>query len=394
MSDETRSRHAEVAALAAMGLGQAAVAMVRVTASYKALELGASVFGVGVVGGAFAALSLVAALPLGIGIDRRGHMPFLVGGLLLLLLAPLVQLGAGAIWALVIGQALLGLGQTAQAVSIQTQAANASSARQSSDERFAQVSTAAGAGQFVGPMLAGYALGWGTQSISGTSVSYALACIAAVGGLVAALVLRSTGQAKRTRGADTARVGTLAMLRRGELRGALVASVIVLTTLDILIAYLPVLGQERGIPPHFIGILLSLQAGSSLVFRLVLPRFLRLLGRQRTLAITLAVSGVSMIGIVVPAHPWVLVAMMLLLGFGLGAGQPLSMAWTAQSVGVNDRGAALAMRVAANRLGQLLVPSMLGALAVSLGSGIVFGSGAAVLIAGSTWLGRAWRHGR
>ena len=377
-----------------MGLGQAAVAVVRVTASYKALELGASVFGVGVVGGAFAALSLVAALPLGVGIDRRGHMPFLIGGLLLLLLAPLVQAAAGAIWVLIVGQALLGLGQTAQAVSIQTQVANISSARQSSDERFAHVSTAAGAGQLVGPMLAGYALGWGTDSFSGTSVAYALACVAALGGLGSALVLGSTGPAKRTRSADVARMGTLAMLRRGELRSALVASVIVLTTLDILIAYLPVLGQERGLPPQFIGMLLSLQAGASLVFRLVLPRILRLLGRQRTLVATLAVSGISMIGIIVPTNPWLLIVMMVFLGFGLGAGQPLSMAWTAQSVGSNERGAALAMRVAANRLGQLLVPSMLGALAVSMGSWVVFGSGAAVLLAGSTWLGRARPHDR
>jgi MFS family permease len=379
-----------------MCLGQTTIAIVRVAASYKALELGASALGVGIVGGAFAALSLVAAVPLGVGIDRYGQRRFLIAGTLLLLAAPVVEFTAGAIWLLIVGQALLGLGQTAQAVAVQTRTANDSDSRLSADERFTRMSVAAGSGQLVGPVLAGIAVGVGGTdggAGAGTSMAFLLACVAALGALGSGLLARSTGHPPDRQRSGERRSRTLGILRRREFRTALVASIAVLTTLDIMLAYLPLLGEERGIPPQFIGLLLSLQAAAGLTFRVVLPRLLRSLGRRTALAVLLAVSGASMLGIAFASSRWQLVPLVILLGVGLGAGQPLTMSWTAESADVSERGAALAVRVAANRLGQLLVPSMIGALAVSLGSAAVFVSGAAGLILGSVWLRRRARPG-
>jgi hypothetical protein len=62
-------------------------------------------------------------------------------------------------------------------------------------------------------------------------------------------------------------------LRAGELIGTrgvpagMLASLAILATVDVLTAYLRVLGVERGIPPAVVGALLSLRAATSILSR-------------------------------------------------------------------------------------------------------------------------------
>ena len=75
-------------------------------------------------------------------------------------------------------------------------------------------------------------------------------------------------------------------------------------------------------------------------------------------------------------------AVVVLLGLGLGVGQPLTMAWLATSAPPGLRGRAMSLRLTGNRLGQVLIPSAVGAVAVGVGAaGVLLATAAALAFA-------------
>ena len=92
MADKLRSpdaralggRRAFASLMVLASLTQAIVYSTRLVATYRALELGAGPFELGLMASAFGLLSLVAAVSIGRLVDRHGEAPFIcVGGLLL-----------------------------------------------------------------------------------------------------------------------------------------------------------------------------------------------------------------------------------------------------------------------------------------------------------------------
>jgi MFS family permease len=69
----------------------------------------------------------------------------------------------------------------------------------------------------------------------------------------------------------------------------------------------------------------------------------------------------------------------VLLGLGLGVGQPLTMSWLAEVAPAGLRGRAMSLRLTGNRLGQVLIPSAVGAVAVGVGAAGVLAATAAAL---------------
>ena len=69
------------------------------------------------------------------------------------------------------------------------------------------------------------------------------------------------------------------ILRTRGVPAGIFISLAVLSATDILTAYLPVIGEHRGIAPTVIGLLLSLRAAATIACRLVMTPMLRLLGR-------------------------------------------------------------------------------------------------------------------
>ena len=141
-----------LAPLGAIVLVTTSVVATRLAASYKAIELGASALEVGIVGGAFGVLALFTAIPIGLDIDRKGERRYLLAGLALLVIGAIVQMLAANLFALIVGQAILGLGMGGFVVAIQTFAANGMPPP-TRDERFAHQAIAA-AGHLCGSVLA------------------------------------------------------------------------------------------------------------------------------------------------------------------------------------------------------------------------------------------------
>ena len=86
----------------------------------------------------------------------------------------------------------------------------------------------------------------------------------------------------------------------------------------------------------------------------------------------MAIAAVGMA--LIPFHLplWLLIGLVAATGLGLGAGQPLTMSWLAEATPPGLRGRAMSLRLTGNRLGQVLVPSVVGLLAVGAGASGVF----------------------
>ncbi|WP_430231628.1 MFS transporter [Pseudarthrobacter oxydans] len=130
-----------------------------------------------------------------------------------------------------------------------------------------------------------------------------------------------------------------ALLQYPTMRKNMVATLALLATTDILVAFLPVLGEDKGVPPVIIGILLAVRGAASIVSRLLLPALLARWSRAALVVVSLAGAGSTLA--LVPwllELSWVAAALLALCGFFLGLGQPITMVLVAQTVPRASRG--------------------------------------------------------
>jgi MFS family permease len=371
--------------LAALTMAIAAVAATRPAVSYRALELGAGPTALAIIAGAFAAFSFVLALRVGARIDRRGERGVFMLGSFLIVVASLTDAAAGAVFILPVAQAVLGLGNTSVGLASQSLAARGGPDHLR-DRRFGRNAAAVSLGQIGGPLLGGWILeatreaGWGrpTAAVFGFATFLAL-----VGGLLTwrTSAARPTLAPQPVTKPDSVR----SMIRRPGMREALGASIAVMTANNLLVAYLPVLGETSGLSPSFVGALLSIRAGAGLASRIGMDRILRRFSRKPTLLVNILIAGVSMTGFPLTQQPWLLVLFAVGIGYGLGLSQPITASWVSRQVPPGQVAAALALRLTSNRFGQLVLPTALGMLAGPAGTAAIFLGGAAGLL-GSSWL--------
>ncbi|MEU1463300.1 MFS transporter [Streptomyces sp. NPDC005727] len=344
----------------AFGLAQGAVSMARPAVSYRALALGADERAVGVIAGVYALLPLFAAVPLGRRTDHGRCAPLLPVGVVLISGGCVLSGLACSLWATALWSGVMGLGHLSFVIGAQSLVAR-QSAPQEQDRNFGHFTIGASLGQLVGPIAAGALIGG--PDMAGSS---ALALVVAgAGGALALTSLwriedRTAVNSLSTQGG---RVPVGGILRARGVPAGMLISLSVLSATDILTAYLPVVGEHRGIAPAVIGVLLSLRAGATIACRLVLTPLLRLLGRPALLTATCFLAAVLCAGVAVPVPVWALGAMLTVLGFCLGVGQPLSMTTVVQAAPAGARSTALALRLTGNRLGQVAAPAAAGLVA-------------------------------
>ncbi|MEV5887595.1 MFS transporter [Streptomyces sp. NPDC052020] len=344
----------------AFGCAQGAVSMARPAVSYRALALGADERAVGVIAGVYALLPLFAAVPLGRRTDHGRCAPLLPAGVVLIAGGCALSGVADSLWAMALWSGVMGLGHLCFVIGAQSLVAR-QSAPHEQDRNFGHFTIGASLGQLVGPVAAGALIGG--HDMAGTS---ALALLAAGAGAAAAFtsLWRVEGRTALTsRPAGGGRVPVRGILRARGVPAGILISLSVLSATDILTAYLPVVGEHRGIAPSVIGVLLSLRAAATIACRLVLTPLLRLLGRTLLLTVTCLLAALLCAGVALPLPVWALAALLVVLGFCLGVGQPLSMTTVVQAAPDDARSTALALRLTGNRLGQVAAPAAAGLIA-------------------------------
>ncbi|MDG9725608.1 MFS transporter [Streptomyces sp. DH41] len=368
----------------AFGFAQGAVSMARPAVSYRALALGADEQAVGVIAGVYALLPLFAAVPLGRRTDHGRCAPLLPVGVVLIAGGCALSGVAGSLWAMALWSGVMGLGHLCFVIGAQSLVAR-QSAPHEQDRNFGHFTIGASLGQLVGPVAAGALIG-------GRDMAASSALALVVAGAGAAVAFTSLWRiehptAAKSRTEQGARVPVGSILRARGVPAGILISLSVLSATDILTAYLPVVGEHRGISPVVIGVLLSLRAAATIACRLVLTPLLRLLGRTVLLTATCLLAALLCAGVALPVPVWALGLMLVVLGFCLGVGQPLSMTTVVQAAPDGARSTALALRLTGNRLGQVAAPAAAGLIAgvagvaapfVMLGALLLMSSGIAL----------------
>ena len=357
-------------ALLAMGIAQAGVYLIRPTTSYRLLALGEGAREVGLVAAAFALLPIFLAVPLGRLSDRRG-MPLLVigcgvqtGGSLLLALAETTATIAGA-------SAVVGIGHLALALGAQDVVARESHSDRH-DQHFGLLTAGVSVGQLLGPLAAGLLLGGGaTPSVAATTRSLLVAA-AVLAAATACAAIADAGQRAGVARAESRRGSVRAIVRTRGVPAGIFASIAVLAAADVFTAYMPVVGEERGIGPSTIGVVLALRAVASIGARVGIGGAVRRIGRARLISLGATAAAAALGAITLTENVWALAALSVVAGFGLGFGQPLSMTLVVQLVPGHARGTALAVRLTGNRIGQVATPAAAGVVAGSAGPSSVF----------------------
>jgi MFS family permease len=360
--------------LAIVGLLQAGLAVARPVSTYRAVDLGADAVDVGLLTAAFAVVPILVALPLGRAADRWRPEPILVGGGLLLAVGGGLLAGSQSLIAIGGGNVVLGLGHLGCMVGGENVVARMPP--DGLDRGFGLFTAAVSGGQLVGPLLAAAILATAPGELdTGTVRALVLGAALCGAALPASVWLAARGRAPASAGrAPVTPASAWRILGMAGVPAGLFTSLVLSAAVDVLIAYLPLLGEQHGIAPSAIAALLSIRAAMTLASRVLVPRMLGWFGRRNL--VLLSTLGSGLIVALLPASGQVIVLGVLLglAGLLLGVGQPLMMTAIVRAVPQDVRGAALALRLVGNRIGLVGTPAAAGLLAGATG------------VAGAFWL--------
>ncbi len=360
---------------------QLCIAMLRVTTSYRVLELDLPVVWLGLISGTFALLPVFLAVSVGRFIDRGNDARAAwIGSSLVVGPAILFYFWPGTPFLLLIYTLLLGVGHLFIMASHQMLCVRAGGDH-GRDFAFGNFTVAQALGQGCGPLI----IGWigGAARIPETHFLFGIATAGSILAMLIGFSLRPIDSALR-RKRDEPHIPVLELLRIDGLIAILAASVISITASDLLPIYLPLLGTERNIDVSQIGTILSVRAAASIASRMGYASVVQILGRKRMTVYSMILSGVGFLCLAAPMPIWGLYIAAVIVGLGLGVASTISITSIVDLVPIQARGTAMTLRITGNRVGQVLVPlagsfiaalsgaaGMLGIIAVSLiGSGL------------------------
>ncbi len=356
---------------------QAATAIARPMASYRALDIGMSPASLGLAAAAFAVGPVIFALAIGRWIDRRGTFPFLFGSAVMMVVACAALAFVGTAVALLVLIGILGLTQLVFVVANQT-VVGSHSQTSAYDSRYGYLSFVASFGQLIGPAAAGLIAAGGGDDPTGQALLFGAGLAFVAIPLIWWLWRRDPGPARAPEPDAPPPPGVMTILRTPGMLPAMLASMTVLATLDVIVVYLPALGQERGLSVATVGALLAVRAGASMASRLLLGRLIRRIGREPLMIGSLVVAAGSVIVLPFLDLPLMFVVMAV-AGITLGVCQPMTMAWVAARANASARATAMSLRLLGNRIGQVVIPLAAGSVVIVAGTaGVLAAAGLTV----------------
>jgi MFS family permease len=340
------------------------VTIVRVTTSYRAVELDLSIIWLGVISATFAVFPIFLAVWVGRFIDR-GHdaaTAWIGSGLIAVAAGGFAFSSSAA--ALLGFTALLGIGHLFMMAAQQMLCVRAAGAH-ALDRVFGNYMVASAIGQGLGP----YVVGWagGTAKLPPTQHLFTLGLVIAVITFAIALTIRpSRALPHHTESSEVVPVKSL--LSVPGLNAVVAAGVFIVSAQDLVVIYLPILGAERAIDVGVIGILLTVRAAFSMVSRVIYARMVVAFGRDPLMVTCTFVAAAAFALLVAPLPLWAMYLAMAVIGFSLGIATTLSVTTVVDRTPASARGTANALRIMGNRLGQISLP--FGASLVAAATGV------------------------
>lgn len=362
------------AALAVLGiLYWTAHTMLRPLVGPYVLEEGGSAGDASFALASFAILPTLLAIPIGSMTDRWGARRLLAGGATMMVLGGGLMFAPWGLSAVIISQALIGLGTIAYWVALQSVAMV--SRTESRDQRNARIATFSlflAAGQSVGP-----ALGGGLEAAGGYQLAFwSFIGVAAALLVITLLVLpKAPAESRSGPGTTVARPSiirsygeALSLLKSPTIRVTVAVSFTGLVILDIRMAYQPVLFSEAGVQQWEIGLLLSIAAVAGFFARPFFAPGMRVLGGPLMVGLVLGVGVISVAAVVIaPDNMTLLICLSAVNGFALGFAQPLTLSLMADETPLGKEGLAASLRSFANRGAQFANPALFGTVTAAVG---------------------------
>lgn len=338
------------------------VLVVRVTISYRTVELGLPAVWLGVISAGFAILPIFTALQIGRYIDR-GHDAHAAWIGSALTLAACVALWAWPESALLLlaFTILLGTGHMFLMASQQMLAVRSATLR-GREAAFGHYMVAVAIGQGLGPFLVGWV--GGAVTVPATGPLFALGVVTGAVCMAVAVAIRPAPQEKGPGEAPT--VPLIELLRRPGMFAVLVSSVVTVTAGDLLVIYLPLLGAERDIDASHIGLLLTVRSLAALVARVFYARLIYAMGRMPLTFASTLLGAAAFVLMAVPSLP-VMYAASIVIGVGLGIAATLTISGVVAVAPPEARGTAMTLRITGNRLGLVAMPFVAGVVAAATG---------------------------
>jgi MFS family permease len=342
---------------------QTIVSIVRVTTSYRAIELELSVVWLGVISAAFALFPIAIAVSVGRYIDR-GHDAHAawIGSALFAVACGGFAFFPSAV-ALLACTALLGVGHLFLMASQQMLCVRAGGPR-GLDRVFGNYMVAGAIGQGLGPYIVGWA--GGAATLPPTRLLFMAAFITAAVTVLITFAVRPRQPAAH-HAESSALVPITSLLRVPGLNAVILAGVFIVTAQDLVVIYLPILGAERAIDVNVIGFLLTVRAICSMISRVFYARVVMAFGRYPLMVGCTLAGGLAFAALAAPLPLWAMYLAMAVMGLALGIATTLSVTTVVDRTPAAARGTANSLRIMGNRLGQVSLPFGAGLVAAAAG---------------------------
>ena len=359
----------------------------RLTGTLYALSNKASAFTVGVQMALFALVPALLAVRAGRWLDTAGPFRPLLLGVSLMTVGALLPAAfpyeVADIAPLLVASALLGTGFMYVQITAQHVVGTLADP-QNRPAAFSMLAIAFSTSGLIAPVASGFLI----DSIGHRSTLGAVFLLLTVG--LGMLLLQSKRLPKPESGRrDAAQSNAFDLFRVREVRHVLIVSGMISMAWDLQTFLIPVYGTRVGLTASEIGVVIGAFAAATFVIRLAMPALSRRFREWQVLVFTLVTSGIAY-GLM-PFFSTVppLMAVMFLLGLGLGAAQPNVMSLLHEKSPEGRVGEALGLRAILMNSSHIVLPLVIGAFGTVLGAAPAFWLMAGTLVSGG-WSARRW----
>ncbi len=319
-----------------------------------AAELGAPVSQVGLIVSTSSYVTALVMIPLSMLSDRFGRHKFLIAGLFMSSILPLLYPLATSPHQVIVIRIFHGLAQAAFIpVTFALAADLASAARRG--ESMGWFTMSLSLGFMAGPVVGGFVL----NQLGFTIAFYGSSAIAALGLL---FFLFRIGSISQSRARVSTIYSSLGWLRQRPAIAGIIAYMFIAFGMNTIIAYIPLYGKNYSITEAGAGLIVTTLFASSALFRGLAGRLSDKLGRKPVIICGLSVGA---IGVATIAHFHGLsqiIAVVIFFGFGLALVSPSSLALVAD-LSPDARGLSMGIMTCAYQVGLAVGPAAMGFVA-------------------------------
>lgn len=366
----------------------ATMAGMRLATPLLALQQGYSAAAVGLLIALFALTQVFLALPAGRFADRHGlKRPLWLsviaasGGAGLALVFPVFPV-------MCIAALLTGGATGATVIALQRHVGRSATDPTQLKRVFSWLAIAPAAANFVGPFLAGMLIDHAGRAPADLLAFRICFAVMAFLPLLCWLLARGAHEPPRVApvpGAAPTRAWDL--LREPMFRRLLFVNWLQSSSWDVHAFVLPVLGHDRGISASVIGSILGAFAIAAAVIRIVLPLIASRASERSVILSSTVVTAAVFAVYPLLNSPWTMGICSVVLGFALGAVQPMVMSMLHQITPHARHGEALGLRLMTINASSVAMPMLFGSLGALIGIAGVFWVVGGVLALGAkaTW---------